>query len=102
MQFLAWFQGGQLENVPLVSTRFLQIMSELTVGWLLLDGAAIALEKQKAIAKDHPDWSFYEGKKHAAVYWAHNVLAGVASIAEILKVADRSPLEIPDAAFATV
>jgi alkylation response protein AidB-like acyl-CoA dehydrogenase len=102
MQFLAWFQAGQLQNVPLVSTRFLGIMSELTVGWLLLDGAVIALEKQKALDKQHPDWVFYEGKKHAAVYWAHNVLAGVPAQAEILKVADRSPLDIPDAAFATV
>jgi hypothetical protein len=102
MQFLGWFQGGEVEKVPLTSTRFLRIMSELVVGWLLLDGAAIALEKQKALDPAHPDFMFYEGKKHVAVYWAHNVLAGVPALADIIRAADRSPVEIPAGAFATV
>jgi hypothetical protein len=77
-------------------------MSELAVGWLLLDAAAIALEAQKNIAKSHPDWAFYEGKKFSAIYWAQNVLAAVPALAEIIRGADKSPVEIPNEAFATV
>ncbi len=102
MQFLGWFQGGEIEKVPLTSTRFLQIMSELTVGWLLLDAAVIALAKQKTLDKGHPDFAFYEGKKHVAVYWAHNVLAGVPALADIVRAADTSCIEIPAESFATV
>jgi alkylation response protein AidB-like acyl-CoA dehydrogenase len=102
MQFMGWAGSGQFGNVPLTSTRFLQIMSELTVGWLLLEGAVIALDAQKKLAKTHPDWAFYEGKKYSAIYWAKNVLAGVPALAEIIRAADKSPVEIPDEAFATV
>jgi hypothetical protein len=102
MQFLAWFQGGEMVKVPLTSTRFLQIMSELTVGWLLLEAAAISLEKQKVLDRAHPDVAFYEGKKHAAIYWAHNVLAGIPALAEIIRAADQSPVAIPSASFATI
>ncbi|HEX4477760.1 MAG TPA: acyl-CoA dehydrogenase [Polyangiaceae bacterium] len=102
MQFLAWFQSGEMDKVPLVSTRFLQAMSELVVGWLLLDAAVIGLTAQKKIDKSHPDWAFYEGKRHTAVYWALNVLAGIPAAADIIRTADRSPIAIPDEAFATV
>jgi alkylation response protein AidB-like acyl-CoA dehydrogenase len=102
MQFLAWFQAGQMVNVPLVANRFLRIMSELTIGWLLLDAAVIALDKQKGLDKAHPDWAFYEGKRHTAVYWAHEVLPLIPAEAEVLRAVDRSPIEIPKEAFATV
>jgi alkylation response protein AidB-like acyl-CoA dehydrogenase len=102
MQFLGWFQGGQMVNVPLVANRFLRIMSEATVGWLLLDAAVIALDKQKGLDKSHPDWAFYEGKRHTAVYWAGNVLAAIPAEAEIIRAADTSPMDIPTEAFATV
>src|SRR6185503_9480873 len=87
MQFLGWFQGGEIEKVPLNSNRFLQMMSELTVGWLLLDAAVIALDAQK---------------KLSANYWASAVLAGVPVLGEILRASDKSPLEIPNDGFATV
>jgi alkylation response protein AidB-like acyl-CoA dehydrogenase len=102
MTFMAWAGSGQFDKVPLTSTRFLQIMSEVTVGWLLLDAAVIALEAQKKVQKSHPDWAFYEGKKFSALYWANNVLSGVPALAEIIRNADRSPIEIPNEAFATV
>jgi hypothetical protein len=102
MQFLGWFQAGELEKVPLNSNRFLQMMSELTVGWLLLDAAVVALDAQKKLDKQHPDWAFYEGKKAAAKYWAMNVLAAVPTLGEMLKAADKSPLEIPNDGFAAV
>ena len=39
-QLLGWFKGGEMARVPLNANRFLEMMSELAVGWLLLEGAA--------------------------------------------------------------
>jgi len=102
MRLLGWFQGGQLERVPLAANRFLEMMSETAVAWMLLDGAVIAHEKQASVAADHPDRAFYSGKVYAALYFARNVLPGVEEKAKLLAEEDLSPLEISDAAFATV
>ncbi len=102
MQFLAWYQGGRMEQVPLAAETFLEMMSELAVGWLLLEGAMIALEAQRGVTEGHPDRHFYEGRRHAAVHYAQSVLPTVPAKARILAGGDRSPLEIPDEAFATV
>jgi alkylation response protein AidB-like acyl-CoA dehydrogenase len=102
MKLLMWFQSGQLEMVPLVANRFLEMMSELAVAWMLLEGAAIAHEKVKSVAAGHPDAAFFAGKIAAAKYYARNVLPGVEEKARQLDAEDRTALEIPDAAFATL
>ena len=102
MKLLTWFQSGQMDLVPLNANRFLEMISELTVSQLLLDGAIIANEKVKSVSKDHPDYAFYEGKKHAALYFARTVLPGVEMKAKLMLDEDRSALEISDEAFATV
>jgi alkylation response protein AidB-like acyl-CoA dehydrogenase len=94
MKLLMWFQMGQTEIVPLIANRFLEMMAELSVGWLLLEGAVIAAGK--------PADSFYQGKIAAAQFFARNILPGVEDKARIIENEDRSALEIPDAAFATV
>jgi alkylation response protein AidB-like acyl-CoA dehydrogenase len=48
MQLLGWSQGGQLAMVPVAANRFLEMMSETAVGYLLLDGAKVALDAQVA------------------------------------------------------
>ena len=101
-QLLGWFKGGEMKKVPLNANRFLEMMSQVAVGWQLLEGAAIAVDKQKDVAKDHPDWAFYEGKKAAAIFFAQNVLPEVIAMSKILQAGDQSALDIPDAAFATV
>ncbi|HNI60532.1 MAG TPA: acyl-CoA dehydrogenase, partial [Pseudomonadota bacterium] len=102
MRLLSWFYGGQLELVPLVANRFLEMMSENTLAWLLLDQAVLAESKLAGLEKDHPDQAFYVGKRHAAQYFARNVLPGVIDKADILAREDKSPVEIPDAAFARI
>lgn len=102
MRFLGWFQGGQLELVPLSANRFLEMMAETTVGWLLLDAAVIADAKLTDLAADHPDKAFYDGKVHTANYFARNVLPEVTVKAQIMAASDRSPMEIPDDGFATL
>ena len=99
MQLLTWSQTGHLDRVPLNANRFLEMMSETAVAWLLLDGACIADEKLKAVAADHPDHAFYSGKVAAARYYARNVLPGVEDKARVLAESDTTALEIADAAF---
>jgi hypothetical protein len=102
MQFMAWFGAGEMVKVPLHADRFLIMMSELAVGWLLLDQAAIALEKLPGVSADHPDHAYYAGKRHVAVYFAQQVLPGVVSSGRTLLAGDQSAWEIPAEAFATV
>ncbi|MFO0662654.1 MAG: acyl-CoA dehydrogenase [Polyangiaceae bacterium] len=102
MRMLTWFQTGNIALVPLGATRFLEMMAELTVGWLLLEGGIIAEEKRSAVAAGHPDHAFYTGRMASAQYYARNVLPGVVSKAELMGAEDKSALEIPAEAFATV
>jgi alkylation response protein AidB-like acyl-CoA dehydrogenase len=102
MRFLQWFQTGKADLVPLQANRFLEMMSETTVGWLLLRGAAIAVEKKKTVAAGHPDAAFYDGKVAAALYYARNVLPTVELKAKLMGDEDKSPIEIPDAGFASI
>ncbi len=102
MRFLMWFQSGNMSLVPLFANRFLEMMSEAAVGWMLLQGAAIAQEKLKTVSEGHPDQAFYKGKIAAAHYFARNVLPAVAFKAQLMTNEDQSPMTIPDAAFATV
>jgi len=102
MRMLTWFQTGNVSLVPLHANRFLEMMAETAVAWMLLDGAAIALDKKNTVAAGHPDAAFYEGKVAAALYFSRNVLPAVALKATLMAEEDRTPIDISDAAFATV
>jgi len=99
-KFMMWFGGGKLEMVPVVANRFLEMMSELTIGWLLLEQAVIAEAAVAGLGADHPDRAFYAGKKYAAQYFANNVLPGVVAKAQLIAREDRAVLDIPLEAFA--
>jgi alkylation response protein AidB-like acyl-CoA dehydrogenase len=99
MQLLTWSQTGHLDRVPLNANRFLEMMAETAVAWLLLDGARIAEDARKGLAADHPDQAYYAGKIATARYYARNVLPGVEDKARVLAEADTTALEIADASF---
>jgi len=98
-KFMQWFGGGRMEMVPAVANRFLEMMAETTVGWLLLDAAVIAEAAAAGLPADHPDRGFYDGKKFAALYFAHNVLPGVTAKAQLIAREDRTALDVPAAAL---
>lgn len=102
MKFMGWFQGGQMALVPLNANRFLEMMSELVVGWLLLEQGTIAYQALEGLAKDHPDHSFYQGKVAAARFYARNVLPTVSAKLELLSLEDDTPLQMDDSAYATI
>jgi alkylation response protein AidB-like acyl-CoA dehydrogenase len=100
LRLMTWFQAGKLEQVPLNANRFLEMMAETTVGWLLLDGARVAHARAAELPAGHADQAFYEGKLQAALYYGRNVLPTVADKARLIEEEDRSPLDIPDNGFA--
>ena len=99
---MTWGGGGKLELTALAATRVQEAMAELAIGWLLLEGAVIADAKLAEVAAGKPDHAFYTGKLHAALYFALNVVPGVAFKAELLLREDTSSLEIPDEGFASL
>jgi alkylation response protein AidB-like acyl-CoA dehydrogenase len=102
MRFWGWLKDHKVDLVPLVANRFLDMMAETAVGWLLLEGAVIAEKAAAKLPDNHPDKAFYTGRKYSALYYAIDVLPGVAFKAALIAKEQRQPLEIPDEAFATL
>ena len=103
MTLLGWSQNqnGGLGLIGLSANRFLTMMSQVAVAWVLLDAAALAQKKLAAGGLSEPDKAFYTGKVQSALWFARNVLPQVESSARSLATEDASPLEIPDAALGT-
>jgi alkylation response protein AidB-like acyl-CoA dehydrogenase len=96
---LLWATQRKVALVPLAANRFLEMMGETAIAWLLLDGARIALDKLHDLPADSDEAAFYLGKKHSALFFVRNVLPSVFSKSRILTTEDTSALEIPDAGF---
>jgi len=102
MRFLGWFGGGKMEMVPLAANRFLEMMSETVIGWLLLEQAALGEKALATLPEGHADRAFYTGKRYAALFYASNILSTVPGKAVLIGKEDKTPVEIPTEAFATV
>lgn len=85
----SWIREQKMELIFAVSTRFLEMMAEVTLGWLLLDSAVIA---QKALAADEesPDKAFYAGKVTSAMFFLNNILPDVFGKAQIIALTDET------------
>jgi hypothetical protein len=91
-----------MEMVPLAANRFLEMMSETAIGALLLEQAALAEKALATLPEDHVDRPFYTGKRYASLFYAVNTLATVPGKATLISKEDKTPVEIPTDAFATV
>ncbi|MFD3487579.1 acyl-CoA dehydrogenase [Streptomyces sp. NPDC058665] len=84
-------------KVGLNTTRLLMASGDVVTGYLLLRGAAVAVEKlETASAKDVP---FYQGKIAAAKFFAASVLPGVSVERAVAESVDNSLMELDEAAF---
>lgn len=99
MTLLGWSQSGGLGLIGLSANRFLTMMSQVAVGWMLLDAAAVAQKALGAGSLSEQEKAFYAGKVQSALWFARNVLPQVEASARSLATEDASPMEIPDAAF---
>ena len=99
MGMMGWSQSGKVELVPLVANRFLLMMSQLAVAYLLLDAGVKAEAALAKLPAGHEDRAFYEGKRYSALWYARNVLPQAKNHAEVAMLEDESPVQISDAAF---
>jgi alkylation response protein AidB-like acyl-CoA dehydrogenase len=99
MRFMGWGMENKTAQVALYANLFLEMFSEVVIGYLLLQGGSIA---QEALEKGSTEKAFYEGKKAAALWFAHNVLPVTPSKGEVIGREDRSALDLSDESFATV
>jgi hypothetical protein len=97
MRFMMWGAQGKADRIPLAANQFLSMMSETTLGWLLLEQAAIALEKLPSAGS--ADKAFYEGKRYSAQYFASVILPRVTMLAGVIASEDASALSIPQDAL---
>lgn len=85
----SWIRQQKMELIFSVSTRFLEMMAEVTLSWLLLDSAVIA-KKALFELKDPADEAFYVGKITSAMFYLNNVLPDVFAKADVIKLCDDS------------
>jgi hypothetical protein len=99
------------------ASPYLELFGDVIIGHFLLQGAAIAEEKLRAIYADKgvedskgkqrslihqdADVAFYVGKTTVAKFYAINILSSVKARCESIKVGDKTPIEIVDESFAS-
>lgn len=94
-------EKGDIKNiykVGLNTTRLVYVLGDLTVAWLLLRGAEVALAKLGGDVSA-ADKAFYEGKVAAASFFARNVLPLLAGERAMAENVDGSVMELDEAAF---
>ncbi|HVM97942.1 MAG TPA: acyl-CoA dehydrogenase, partial [Candidatus Acidoferrales bacterium] len=103
---MEFFMGGKIDQVTLVANTFLEAMAEVTIAYLLLDGARVAeqrrdTEDDEADDASRQDVAFYTGKIMAAKFFVNRVLPGVQAKVTTIVADDRSALDVPDTGFST-
>ncbi len=111
MHLMGEFQNGKLAETLLNATAVLDLMGDLTLGWLLLWQAGIAQKKVDELApgaqgedleaacEKSEAVAFYTGKVATAKFFINRVVTLAPSKAEVIKNPDNSALTVPDAAF---
>lgn len=86
-----WSKSGDAARVPMVANGLLELLSEVCVGWLLLDAAVLAaLRSGTAQASDQ---AFYAGKIAVADYFTSWLLPSVPARAKTLVATSNVVLE---------
>ncbi|MCW2831398.1 MAG: acyl-CoA dehydrogenase, partial [Aeromicrobium sp.] len=94
-------ENGDITNiykVGLNTTRLVYVLGDLTVAWLLLRGAEVALAKLGGEVSA-ADKSFYEGKVAAAQFFVRNVLPRLAGERAMAENIDGSIMELDESSF---
>ncbi|MDD5169446.1 MAG: acyl-CoA dehydrogenase [Syntrophales bacterium] len=101
--------------VYLNATAFMDVFGDVVIGHFLTDAAVIASEKlagiyaatgadtrekQDALLVHDKEAAFYSGKIASARFFAANLLSTVKSRCEAVKLRDKTPIEVVEAAFA--
>ena len=87
-----------LYRVGLGSVSFLLAVGDLFIGWLLLNGAEIALDALDGGPSER-DRAFYRGKVTAAKFFANSVLPRLTAERKIIDTVDLATMELAEDAF---
>jgi alkylation response protein AidB-like acyl-CoA dehydrogenase len=87
-----------LYRVGLASVSFLLSVGDLFIGWLLLNGAEIALQALDGETTER-DRDFYRGKVTAARFFATNVLPRLSAERKIVESIDLTAMDLDEEAF---
>lgn len=96
-QVAKWAKTPEVTRIPMVANGFLELLSEVYVGWLLLEAAIVAASKVDTA--EPSERAFYAGKIAAAQYFASWVLPTVSARASTLVSASTVVLELEADAF---
>ncbi len=111
MHLMMAFQRGELPQTLLKASAVLELMGDVTLGWLLLWQAGIAQEKLDELlpsgdsadlenaCEENAEIAFYAGKVATAKFFINRVLTLAPGKGEVIKNADDSALSIPEAAM---
>jgi alkylation response protein AidB-like acyl-CoA dehydrogenase len=102
--------------IPILNAYpYMEIFGDVVIGHFLMEAAGLASEKlsaryaekgadtrekQQALEMEDKEAAFYSGKVAVGKYFAANVLTSIKARCEGIKLGDKSPLEISEAAFA--
>ena len=90
-------EPAEIYRTGLHANSLLESMSEVTIGWLLLRHAEVALAALPGATG--ADRDFYEGKVAAARWFARNVLPKATLRRRAAEVEDGALMDLPDTAF---
>ena len=76
--FGRWLSAGEMEQIYLMATRFLNAFGDVVVAWLLLENATAAVRAQRERDRQF-DEDFYNGKLYAMRFFYRNTLAHLPS-----------------------
>jgi len=100
LAFIEFFKSGKAA-VPIQNVEpFLAVMGDVVCGWLLLQGAGVALEKLASLDAGDADVPFYKGKVMSARFFAAEILPTVKARCEIIKDSEALAVEIAEESFA--
>jgi alkylation response protein AidB-like acyl-CoA dehydrogenase len=89
--------GVSLYHVGLQGNRILASLSELVIGWLLVEQAVIASEKLEQ--SQGKDLEFYQGKVACAQFFTSQVLPGLTLNRKLVEASDLSIMDMNNQCF---
>lgn len=85
-----WNRAGRVDLIFSHATRLLNFLSEVAIGWMLLEAAAIARRRLDAGGLGTDEVAFYQGKLASASYFLANHLADYPGRLAVMAATDRA------------
>jgi acyl-CoA dehydrogenase len=86
--FADWLSSGEMEQIYLMSTRFLNAFGDFIVGWLLLENSVAALHAIRNGDREY-DADFCNGKLYSMRYFYNNTLSHLKSKLKAISIVDQ-------------